>query len=467
MQPTHTSRSLPAWPCGICRPLAGLTGAVLVLAAMAGEPLIVISPHNSSIRYEFGEGFARWHQAQFGEPATVEWRNVGGTSDALRFVLSEFEAKPAGIGIDCFFGGGPEPCLRLVERGLAVPFKLPDTVLAGIPQSANGVEIYDPEFRWYGAALSSFGILQNRRVVDRLQLPPAERWADLAAPGLCDWVAAGDPRRSGTMNNMYEACLQACGWERGWRLLAQVAGNVAQFDRLSSTTAKQVTLGEAGYGFAIDFYAFTQIAAAGRTNMTFVLPRDFTAISPDGIALLQGAPQAGLGGRFLTFVMGEAGQKLWHLPCGYPEGPRRFSIERMCVRPDLYARYREVSNVAFSPFDLSGGFRYDPRLAQARRDVMAALFGALFVDTHSELRAAWKAIIARGLPETDLSELGRVPLSESEAFELSRAEWNDPDFRTRQRILWQTWAQEKYRRLASGGQASIPGPPSLPGFPRG
>ncbi|MCP5521511.1 MAG: ABC transporter substrate-binding protein [Verrucomicrobiales bacterium] len=427
--------------------LSILVGCLLP-AVGAADPVIVISPHNSSIRHEFGQAFERWHMERFGEPATVEWRNVGGTSDAVKFVLSEFESKPDGIGIDCFFGGGPEPYLRLAELDLAEPCKLPPEVLDGIPHEANGVELYDPQYRWYGAALSSFGILQNLRVTTRLDLPTVHRWEDLASPGLCDWVAGGDPRRSGTMNNMYEAYLQACGWERGWQLLTEVAGNISQFDRLSSSTAKEVTLGEAACGFAIDFYAFTQIAYAGRTNLTFVLPEDFTAISLDGIAILKGPPHPELARRFLEFVMGDAGQKLWLLPRGHPEGPQQYSIERMAVRPDLYRRYREVSNIAFSPFDLRSGFRYDPQLAQSRRDVMSAMFGALLVDTHSELRLAWKAIIERGSSPDECAELGRVPLSEAEVLALAKDEWKDPAFRTRQRIEWQSWAQKKYRRLA-------------------
>ncbi len=420
---------------------------VLVTTGQAAS-VIVISPHNSSIRHEFGEAFGRWHESNFRSPAKVEWRNVGGTSDAVRFVLSEFEAKPDGIGIDCFFGGGPEPCLRLAERNLAEPHRLPDEILAGIPRVANGVEIYDAQFRWYGAALSSFGVLRNSRVVERLKLPDVLRWEELSSPRLMGWVAAGDPRRSGTMSNMYEAYLQAHGWEKGWRLLTRIAGNVAQFDRLSSSTAKQVTLGEAAYGFAIDFYAFTQIAAAGRDNMAFVLPDDFTAISPDGIAILRGAPNALTVRRFVEFVMGEFGQKLWHLPRGHPEGPRRFSIERMSVRSDLYDRYQDVSNIAFSPFQLESGFHYDARLAQSRRDVMSSLFGAILIDTHSELRTAWREVILRGVREGDLREFGSVPISEDEASELGAGLWQDAAFRTRQRIEWQRWAQRKFQRLA-------------------
>lgn len=434
--------------------------------ALGGEPrVLVITPHVSSITEEFGGAFARWHAQQFGEPARAEWRNVGGTAEALRFVLSEFTAKPAGIGLDCFFGGGPEPYLLLADRGLLEPYRLPDAVLAGIPQNAHGVEIYDPEFRWYGAAISSFGILQNLRVLQTVGLPPVRRWEELAAPRLVGWVGVGDPRKSGTMNNMFEAFLQAYGWVGGWQRLTCIAGNTPKFDLLSSTTAKDVTLGQTAYGFAIDFYGFSQIAMAGRTNLTFVLPEDFAALSADGLAILKGAPNRRTAERFLEFVLSETGQKLWHLPRGHPEGPRRYSIERMSVRPDLYPRYRDVSNIAFSPFELSQPFRYDARLARDRREVVAALAGALLVDTHAELRRAWRALIAAGAAPEQIARLGEMPLTEAEARTLAAGPWQDPALRNRKSLEWQSWAQSKYRQLeraarkASSRTATAAAPP--------
>ncbi|HNQ87602.1 MAG TPA: ABC transporter substrate-binding protein [Verrucomicrobiota bacterium] len=439
---TSSRKSLP-WRAAFL-----LLAASLDPQAPCAEPtVVVISPHASSIRHEFGRAFRAWHQSTFREPATVEWRDLGGTADALKFVQSEFAGKPKGIGIDCFFGGGPEPYLLLADRQLTEPYRLPQDILGAIPQSANGVELYDPQYQWYGAALSSFGILQNTRVQARCGLPQITRWEQLADPRLLGWVGAGDPRNSGTMNNMFEAFLQAYGWEQGWRVLTEIAGNVRKFDRLSSTTAKEITLGEVACGFAIDFYGFTQVAVAGRTNMTFVLPEDFTAVSPDGICILKGAPHLPIARRFLEFVLGEPGQKLWFLPRGHPEGAQQFSIERMSVRPDFYRRYREVSNIAYSPFDLPRAFNYSAHVARERREVVAALAGALLVDTHAELEAAWRALVRRGLPAPERAAYGSVPLGENEARTLAQTPWKDPALRNRTRLEWQTWAQQKYRKL--------------------
>jgi ABC-type Fe3+ transport system substrate-binding protein len=451
----RTSSGLTLGFRAACVLLATFGSVAATPAVQAATPtVIVVSPHVSSITHEFGQGFARWHEAQFGEAARVEWRNLGGTSDALKFVQSEFASKPDGIGVDVFFGGGLEPFLLLADKRLLEVCRLPESVLAGLPLHAGGMEIYDPEFRWYGAALSSFGILQNTRVQHRLGLPQVRRWDQLADPRLVGWVGVGDPRNSATMNNMFEAFLQAYGWQRGWELLTCMAGNATKFDRLSSSTAKDVTLGETAYGLAIDFYGFTQVAAAGRTNMTFVLPEDFTAISLDGIAVLRGAPNQHTARRFLEFVLGDAGQKLWHLPKGHPEGAQQYSIERMSVRPGLYERYRDVSNIAYSPFALNQRFRYDTRLARERREVVAALAGAALVDCHPELRAAWRTVIRRGAPADDVVRLGAMPISESEALSLARERWRDPAFRNRLKLDWQNEARARYSRIAARDHAA-------------
>lgn len=415
--------------------------------AVAAPRVVIITPHNEAIRQEFGRAFADWHEREHGERAEVEWREMGGTSASLRFVQSEYSQKSAGIGIDLFFGGGLEPFLFLADKGLSIPHTPPPAILDAIPSHVTGVELYAPDHRWFGAAVSSFGILQNLRVEEMTGLPLVQRWEDLARPELIGWVAAGDPRNSGTMNVMFESFLQAYGWERGWQILHQLGGNIRDFDRISASTARSTALGKTAYAFAIDFYGFTQVAAIGRTNLTFVLPEDFTAINPDGIALLRGAPNESTARRFIDFTLGEPGQKLWFLPKGHPEGAQLSSIERMSIRPDFYDRFAAESNIQFSPFKLKQGFIYDAELGRDRREVVAALVGALLVDTHDDLKKTWRKLVEEQLPAGRLAELGRPPLTAEEALDLARGDWKEPAVRNARKTEWQTWAAAKYRRL--------------------
>ena len=437
----------------ICQRLAVLIVLLWFWTCLAEpqERVVVLSPHSLAIRFEFSVAFEKWHKKHYGTPASVEWRDLGGTTDAMKFVQSEFAKKPDGIGIDCFFGGGLEPFLLFADKNLAEPYQPPAEILEGIPRSLSGMDLYDSKYRWFGAALSSFGILQNLRVQQMAGLPLAKKWEDLGRPELQGWVGIGDPRNSGTMNSMFEALLQAFGWEKGWSVIMRIGGNARKVDRISTATAKDVTLGESAYGFAIDFYAITQIGVAGATNMTFIRPDDFVAVNPDGICLLKGAPHPVLARRFIDFVLSESGQKLWFLPLGHPEGAQQYYIERMTVRPDFYQKYQGISHITFSPFDMRQGFRYDNKLARTRREVVAALIGALVADTHRECQAAWKAVIKRGMRSEEVAEFTRPPFDAAEALRLATSrEWEKPSFRNLKQIEWQSWAQAKYKKLRQG-----------------
>jgi ABC-type Fe3+ transport system substrate-binding protein len=430
------------------------TTSVSLAAPTEVAKVIIITPHVDAIRNEFAQGFASWHQQRFGVIAEVDWRTVGGTADALKFVQSEFTKKQDGIGIDIFFGGGQEPYLFLADKKLAARYQPPPSVIDAVPRTLGGMEIYDANFQWFSAALSSFGILQNTRVQKLIGLPRVARWEELGDPRLYGWVGAGDPRNSSTMNVMFEAFLQAYGWEKGWEKLTQIGGNTRGFERQSSSTAKNVTLGETAYAFAIDFYGASQVGVAGHSNMLFTLPADFTAVNGDGICILKGAPHMDIARRFIDFTLGEPGQKLWFLPRGHPGGPIRNALERSSIRPDFYSRFRGVSNVQLSPFELQQSFVYNSKLGRDRREVLAALIGALLIDTHTELKAAWRAVIARGMRPADLAALRQMPVNEQEALKLASKEWKDAAVRNRTKINWQNWARAKYRKLCESSSGT-------------
>jgi iron(III) transport system substrate-binding protein len=58
-----------------------------------GDPvLVIVTPHNEAIRYEFGRAFSRWHQEKYGKPVKIDWRSIGGTTEIMRFLKSSFAA---------------------------------------------------------------------------------------------------------------------------------------------------------------------------------------------------------------------------------------------------------------------------------------------------------------------------------------------------------------------------------------
>ncbi len=62
-----------------------------------GDPeLIIISPHNEAIRFEFGHAFSRWHEQRYGRPVRIDWRSIGGTTEISRYLTASFVSAARG-----------------------------------------------------------------------------------------------------------------------------------------------------------------------------------------------------------------------------------------------------------------------------------------------------------------------------------------------------------------------------------
>jgi ABC-type Fe3+ transport system substrate-binding protein len=384
------------------------------------DRLVLISPHWEGIRYEFGRAFQAWYVRERGRQVVLDWRDMGGASDGLRFILSEFKRTPDSIGVDLFFGGGMDPFVDLKKNGCLQPIDLGVGFMAGIPPDISGVPNYDPDFAWFGAALSSFGILENTRVVQKLGLPQVQSWRDLAQPGLKGWVGSGDPRNSGSVHLIYECILQAYGWSEGWNTLRGIASNIRQFDQSSSTAAKACTLGNVAYAVVVDFYGFMQVAEAGAGNMRMIIPEGESVLTPDPIAVIKGAPNLEVAKDFVRFVLSDEGQSLWIAPRGHPRGARKFSIERMPVRPSLYDEFQSENSMLQNPFTGNPPLKYRSDVGSLRWGALNGLMGALLIDRPQRERAV--------VP---------LPLTEDELNLIARDQWKDPIARNRLLLSWQ------------------------------
>ena len=231
------------------------------LLAKADDTLVLISPHNEAIRYEFTHAFSEYYLAKTGRTVRLDWRLPGGTSEISRYLKGEFYAvferewrqsgrewnsevagafdnpkirpgaspsfdTPAqaarraflemerGIGIDIFFGGGAFDFEQQAGAGRLVASdviaKHPDWFgPESIPQTVSGEPFYDAEGRWIGACLSSFGICYNSDSLRRLGIAeiPAS-WSDLTRPQFFKQVALADPTKSGSAAKAFEMVIQ-------------------------------------------------------------------------------------------------------------------------------------------------------------------------------------------------------------------------------------------------------------------
>ena len=228
------------------------------VAKQADDTVVIITPHNEAIRYEYSRGFAEWYRAKTGRTVAIDWRMVGGTSEIARFLEGEYvsafelhwtrtlgkpwsaelqagfqnarlpasapamvrEARAAflksdvGCGIDVFFGGGTYDLERQASAGRLVD----SGVVAShpewfrpevIPQRFGGEDFWRPDGLWIGTVLSTYGIIFNRDALKRLGFArePAQ-WADLADPRLVGEVALADPTKSGSVAKAFENVIQ-------------------------------------------------------------------------------------------------------------------------------------------------------------------------------------------------------------------------------------------------------------------
>jgi iron(III) transport system substrate-binding protein len=258
-------------------------------ASNAGEDkLVIISPHNETIRFEFSRAFTEYYRNKTGRTVHIDWRLPGGTTEIVRYLNSEFEAgfriywtrqlglpwsrmvlegfsdlrmsgsadqsSPAefarnafldsqiGCGIDLLFGGGSFDFINLANRGFLVDSGVLDRnreLFAGggdlgIPQSLGGEPYWDSRGRWVGVCLAGFGICYNTDVLARLGLssPPAQ-WTDLADSRLFRSVGLADPTKSGSVSKAYELMIQ----QQMNRRLAEIAESTSTLEEEKESQA--------------------------------------------------------------------------------------------------------------------------------------------------------------------------------------------------------------------------------------
>ncbi len=454
----------------------------------AQDHVVIITPHTESIRHEFSIGFRRWYEEQTGRTVNVDFRVIGGTSEIGRFLESQytnafrlywtdtlgrpwtqavreaygnprislppdpredrleqaarraFLSSNVSSGIDVSFGGGSYDFIQNSNRGFLVASDLlerhpswftetatPGDVPPAIPRTFAGETFYDIEGRWFGAVLSSYGIIYNRDSLRRLGLESEPtQWADLADPRFFGEIGVCDPTKSGAMTQAFEMIIQQQmqqryrelsqntdhaeatqleahaireGWMAGLKLIQIISANARYFTDSSQKPNIDVATGDCAAGMSIDFYGRFQqenvLERSGDDRFGFRIPRGGTTLSADPIGKLRGARNNEVADRFIEYVLSEEGQKLWNFRVGTPGGPERYPLRRPPIRPTLYApahtEFRSDPDV--NPYVAAEGFHYQAGWTAGLFNEIRVLIRVCFIDVRPELVAAWKAIL--------------------------------------------------------------------------
>ena len=175
----------------------------------ADDTVVIITPHNEAILYEFTRAFPIRYKERTGRTIHVDWRTPGGTSEIARYLKGEYYSAfqrmwkasghpwtplvaasfdnskvrvatspssetPAqaarsaflnsdvGIGVDIFFGGGSYDFAQQADAGRLVDCGLikshPNWFTSdSIPPVVSGEPFYDPQGRWIGMFFRHLG----------------------------------------------------------------------------------------------------------------------------------------------------------------------------------------------------------------------------------------------------------------------------------------------------------------------
>jgi ABC-type Fe3+ transport system substrate-binding protein len=410
----------------------------------ADDHLVILTPHNESIRQEFGEAFAAHWKTKTGRSIHVDWRTPGGTSE-LRMVLDSGykaaeETGRQGIGVDLFFGGGEPDFSAQAKKGRLVPLRVfetqPELFAEGgpIPETFTGERYYPPDHTWVGTCMSQFGICYNPDVLQRLKLPPPTKWSDLGDPGYAETLALADPTKSGSVARAFELLVQGeilralaenpadqpaaleAGWTAGLRLIQKLAANARYFTDSASKIPQDVGQGNAAAGMCIDFYgrsfADELTSASGTPRVVWIAPQGGTTLSADPIGMLKGAPHPEVAQSFVEYCLSPEAQCLWFGKPGTPDGPKQRALHRTPIRRDVYTPENLANSTmpAADPYHDSGNFTYQRELTGASFNTLRQLVKVMCIDSHEEMKSAWLALHDAGMPADALAVFSDVSI---------------------------------------------------------
>jgi phosphoglycerate transport regulatory protein PgtC len=325
-------------------------------------------------------------------PESVPTRTVNRTSTSLEQLLS---ASPED-SVDLILSSSPILFTHLQEKGLLAAVIAPDA----------------PEQQWVPGQLrghvvafsvSGYGMLINQHYLDGQGIRAPEDWEGMADPRLRGMVILSSPSRSDTNHIMIETLLQRRGWESGWHLLLEIAGNLGTLSSRSFGVAEKVQADLAAVGPVLDSYANLLLA---NPDLRFHYFPDFT-VSPTYIAVNAKSRNIAHAQAFIRYLLSERGQQaLGEVETG------KYPIIRLPVDHPLAARQHQL--LSLPPIDYG--------LMIRRQSLVRSLFDMAISNRLAQLQEGWRSLhqaeqqVGHSLPELRRL-LTDIPVSEAQSLD--------------------------------------------------
>ncbi|HEY8126009.1 MAG TPA: extracellular solute-binding protein [Methylocystis sp.] len=324
-----------------------------------------------------------------------------------RDALAEL-SKPEQGGADVYWTPAPANFALLRDRGA---FRKITADRAALPGRLGQQQLSDPAGLYETYDVAGYGVVANPGALAAAGLSAPRRWRDLASPEYARQLALPVAGKVGFSPALYDIVLQSEGWDAGWRLLSEMAGEATLLDSGFAPTAS-VREGKAALALTIDFIA--EIAKANGAPVEMIYPQR-TAFLPAHIAMTAATKHVAGAQAFIDFLLSKEGQQLM----------MERDSRRHPARPEAY---QNAPDGFTNPFALPAStlLVYDSEIGRRRPPLITALFDLAIVEGHAESAELWRKIhdaekkfAGNAKAMASLGEAKRlagfIPVSESDA----------------------------------------------------
>ncbi len=351
-----------------------------------GNTITVLTRHDVAIQTVYEPAFLASDLAQELGITDILWKTPSG----------EFWDDLLDLGeIDVLWGGGPTLFDQLMRDDYLMPLDSAyiTEVLDRVPDTIAGTDMkrtYESNIVWVAAAISTFGFTVNHQFLDDYDLPTPSSWTDLAGPIYGSLlpnirtIAMGNAPDTTSNTRIYEIITQGMGWDEGWTTIARMAGSSNIYGG-SVETQQAAEQGQVGISMSIDFYGY--LSQFNNPDCEYILPEGQSIVNGDPIAIADSTSHVNYAEAFVDFVLSAEGQALW-----LDDSIRRMPVmEEAFHEPsaagatDLYTVYNQTKATT--------GIDFNDTLSLELNAALINYFESVFTDAHTELRAAWGAIV--------------------------------------------------------------------------
>ncbi|MEG0860738.1 MAG: extracellular solute-binding protein [Pseudomonas sp.] len=402
------------------------------------KPVVVMTSYPEEMMTRFEEAF---EHANPDYHLQILWRQG---FDAMPFLRQKDQG-----GVDVYWAPSPGNFARLARDH---SWQTLGIDLQGLPARIGGTALRDRDGYYQATELAGYGFASNPRLLAELGMEAPKDWTDLLDARLRGRIALPDPARVGFAPVLLDIVLQAYGWERGWALWSEIAGQSRLVSRGGTLVSDEVASGRAAVGLSIDF--FVASAVSNGQPVDFVYPAH-GGLNPAHIAITRSAKDVEGARAFVRFVLSDAGQKLL----------ADADIRKLPVRPSVYA---ELPAGYHDPFKAAstGAYTYGDDVSRERLALVTSLFVQWLGQSHERLTALWARVHAGEAAHHNLAAvrayLNVPPISAAEADSadllklfgerqdtgMEHQPANDQDELGKREIAWQFYSSLRHAEAA-------------------